>query len=240
MIVSDLIEKLLYQQVTSGDDNEGHCIWYGQCYTDEMGRLKNCPYTGPAKPLEKTYQDILLKNCPHFADADGKILNTCCDTEQVTTLDENLKLAENFLARCPSCMNNLAKTFCEMTCSPRQSLFLNVTKFGPNNTYIDEIEYYASKKFIEGTFKSCSKVSVPSTGQYALDLMCGQWGASRCTAKKWFHYMGDAATNYYVPFQINYVIGDEKVGNFTPVNPGVTPCSRGLDVSLFIYLFFLR
>ncbi|KAF7992770.1 hypothetical protein HCN44_005114 [Aphidius gifuensis] len=222
-----ILLTILSLSVTNGEE-DGHCIWYGQCYEDELQRAKNCPYTGPAKQLDEESQHLLKKNCPHLID-DADNIKACCDIKQLETLDSNLKLAENFLARCPSCMNNLVKTFCEMACSPRQSLFLNVTKFGPNNTYIDEIDFYASRQFIEGTFNSCSKVSVPSTGQYALDIMCGQWGASRCTADRWFFYMGDSANNLYVPFQITYIINDDKTGNFTPLNPGVTPCNKAIN-----------
>lgn len=84
--------------------------------------------------------------------------------------------------------------------------------------YIDGIDVYITNKYMEGTFKSCSKVSVPSTGQLALDIMCGEWGASRCTALRWFHYMGDAENNNYVPFQITYVNTDDPVESFTPVD----------------------
>lgn len=78
------------------------------------------------------------------------------------------------------------------------------------------------------------QVSVPSTGQLALDLMCGEWGASRCSAAKWFKYMGDAETNTYVPFQINYLAqsSSQPVNGHIPLDPIVTPCSEALDVSV--------
>lgn len=37
---------------------------------------------------------------------------------------------------------------------------------------------------MNGTYDSCKQVSVPSTSRLALDLMCGEWGASRCSPKK--------------------------------------------------------
>lgn len=78
-------------------------------------------------------------------------------------------------------------------------------------------------------------MSVPSTGQLALDLMCGEWGASRCTPLKWFHFMGDAANNIYVPFQITYVNTDKPVGSFVPLDPVITPCSKALNVSITFF-----
>jgi len=98
--------------------------------------------------------------------------------------------------------------------------------------YIDAIDMYITNRYLEGTFNSCSKVSVPSTGQLALDLMCGEWGASRCTPSKWFYFMGDAENNIYVPFQITYRNTDGPVGPFVPLDPTITPCSKPLDVGI--------
>ena len=88
---------------------------------------------------------------------------------------------------------------------------------------------YITNKYLNGTYNSCNKVSVPSTGQLALDLMCGEWGASRCSPRRWFDFMGDA-TNPYVPFQITYKAVDQKEDDFEPMNPMITPCSKPLDV----------
>ena len=97
--------------------------------------------------------------------------------------------------------------------------------------YINKIDVYVTNKYLNGTYKSCSKVSVPSTGQLALDLMCGNLGASRCSPIKWFHYMGDAANNLYVPFQITYIPTDDAIYGYEPMDPDITPCSKPLNVS---------
>lgn len=78
------------------------------------------------------------------------------------------------------------------------------------------------------------QVSVPSTGSLALDLMCGEYGASRCSATRWFHYMGTEEGNPFVPFQINYLTqpDEQPVNNFIPHNPKVTPCNESLNVSI--------
>ncbi|XP_043595086.1 NPC intracellular cholesterol transporter 1 isoform X3 [Bombus pyrosoma] len=210
---------------------DGQCIWYGECYTDMYMHKKNCPYTGPAKLLDNEGQKLLAKNCPHLMIDSGNGINTCCDTNQLKTMDQNIKLASNFLNRCPSCLDNLVKHFCEFTCSTVQSKFINVTEIQTekNVKYVNGIDIYITNKYLEGTFNSCNKVSVPSTGQLAMDLMCGIWGASRCTTLKWFHYMGDAANNQYVPFQITYKNTDEPVGSFIPVDPKITPCNKALN-----------
>ncbi|XP_029677101.1 NPC intracellular cholesterol transporter 1 isoform X4 [Formica exsecta] len=212
-------------------DENSHCIWYGECYMDAAMHKKYCVYDGPAKPLSSKGQELLAKNCPHLLVDNGKGINTCCDMNQLITMDANLKLASNFLKRCPSCLNNLAKHFCDYTCAANQNKFINVTKTGEANgvQYVDGIDLYITNKYLEGTFNSCNKVSVPSTGQLALDIMCGEWGASRCTALKWFHFMGDAENNIYVPFQITYKNTDGPIDLFTPVDPVITPCSKALN-----------
>lgn len=114
------------QQVFS--DEGDHCIWYGECYMDAAMHKKNCYYNGPPKPLDPEGQKLLSKNCPHLLVDNGKGINTCCDMKQLTTLDANIKLASNFLKRCPSCLDNLVKHFCDLTCAVNQSKFINVTE----------------------------------------------------------------------------------------------------------------
>lgn len=85
---------------------------------------------------------------------------------------------------------------------------------------------------MNGTYGSCNQVAVPSTGQLALDIMCGEWGASRCSAKKWFSFMGTKEGNSFVPFQINYIAHqNNNDSTFVPLKPRVVPCSEKLDVS---------
>lgn len=47
--------------------------------------------------------------------------------------------------------------------------------------------------------------------------------------------MGDPEQNLFVPFKIKFVVNNEPTGNFTPLNPEVIPCSKGLSVSNFFY-----
>lgn len=52
--------------------------------------------------------------------------------------------------RCPACFYNLMNLFCELTCSPHQSQFMNVT----NITGVDvrAVEYYIGQTFSNGEF----------------------------------------------------------------------------------------
>ncbi|XP_060521524.1 NPC intracellular cholesterol transporter 1 isoform X2 [Cylas formicarius] len=206
----------------------GHCIWYGQC--NQKGTLKqNCAYDGPPKPLNESGSAILAKWCPNMSSD-----LTCCDLDQLETMDASIKLAAGLLQRCPSCMRNVATQICAMTCSPVHSTFLEVIKTATNpttnKTYVDAVNFYISEQYLNNTFDSCKQVSVPSTGQLAMDLMCGSWGALRCTAKRWFEFMGTSGpSNPFVPFQINYITNEAV--NYKPVDLPITPCNRGIDAT---------
>lgn len=82
------------------------------------------------------------------------------------------------------------------------------------------------------------KVSYPASGQLALDLMCGEWGALECSASKWFHFMGNPEDNQFVPFLINYVgtPNTNPINGLTPHDPKIVPCYEALNVcSNFFY-----
>jgi Niemann-Pick C1 protein len=52
---------------------DGHCIWYGQCFTDEKGKIKNCYRTIEAPVLQDPVGlQILNKRCPHLHVDDGE------------------------------------------------------------------------------------------------------------------------------------------------------------------------
>lgn len=215
---------------TSRSDAPGHCVWYGEC-NQRGSRKQNCYYNGTARPLNGKGPSLLQKWCPDLSPN-----ATCCDDRQLMSFDTNILMAANFLKRCPSCMTNLVRHLCRMTCSPHQSDFIDIKKTAVNSktnqTYITEIDLYVSDDYLQGTYNSCKQVSVPSTGQLALDIMCGPWGAAKCSALRWFSYMGDASSSF-VPFQINYINETKPVVNgFRPMNPPVTPCSQAVDVRM--------
>uniref|UniRef100_A0A8C1ZAH0 Niemann-Pick disease, type C1 n=1 Tax=Cyprinus carpio TaxID=7962 RepID=A0A8C1ZAH0_CYPCA len=66
----------------------------------------------------------------------------CCDTQQLKTLKNNIQIPLQFLSRCPACFFNFMTLFCELTCSPRQSDFINSTDFSAFNkstTNVDNV-----------------------------------------------------------------------------------------------------
>jgi hypothetical protein len=104
--------------------------------------------------------------------------------------------------------------------------------FSQIEAYVSRIDLYITEEYINGTYDSCKNVQFPSTGQLALDLMCGEFGSAKCSAVNWFNYFGDSSKEV-VPFQADYKVykSTEKVNGFTPLNPPVVPCSESIDVS---------
>lgn len=99
-------------------------------------------------------------------------------------------------------------------------------------TFVSEVDIYIDENYINETFKSCINVQFPSSGQLGLDLMCGEWGAAKCTPRRWYFWMGDV-TEDYVPFQINYRYQTAK--GFRLSSPQVVPCNQSVDVSLLVF-----
>ncbi|XP_068617935.1 NPC intracellular cholesterol transporter 1 isoform X2 [Battus philenor] len=215
----------LAEYVPTGASEEGHCVWYGEC--TEKPKIRNCAYNGTAKPIEADAMPIIQKYCPAIA-AGGV---SCCNKQQLDHFASKIEMAENLLVRCPACYENFLQHICGMTCAPDHSKYLKPVKLSPFNAttqQIDEIDFHLGATYMNATFDSCIQVQMPSSNQRALDLMCGSWSADFCTPQRWFDFMGDASTAF-VPFQINYISGDEPVDGFTPYQPPTRPCSAGIN-----------
>ncbi|KAL4623363.1 Niemann-Pick C1 protein [Arapaima gigas] len=206
-----------------------HCVWYGECGESAKvpGKKYNCNYTGPPLPLPEEGHDLLLELCPGFAYGNDSL---CCDIQQLQTLKGSLQLPLQFLSRCPACFHNLMNLFCELTCSPHQSQFLNATSFSYNNvtnmTNVEEVEYYIGQTFANAMYNACMDVQAPSSNVKALSLLCGK-DAKDCNATNWIQYMFDI-NNGQTPFSITPIFTDVPVANMTPM----TNVTRGCNESL--------
>ena len=129
-----LILLLIFCGIANSAKNaEGQCIWFGKCGKDpkfnDNRHILNCLYRGAPK-IAKT-QDVqkLKAICPHLIEEFGENeLNLCCDSEQIEDLVENMALPSAVLERCPTCLANFRKNFCDLTCRPDQSKFANASK----------------------------------------------------------------------------------------------------------------
>ncbi|KAM7400435.1 hypothetical protein PAMA_004903 [Pampus argenteus] len=201
-----------------------HCVWYGECGESEKvpGKKYNCKYTGPPLPLPSEGYDLLTELCPGY---DYGNRSLCCNVDQLHTLKGSLQLPLQFLSRCPACFFNLMNLFCELTCSPHQSQFVNGTKFNESNVL--EVQYYIGQTFTNAMYNACKDVQAPSSNVKALSLLCGK-DSKDCNATNWIQYMFDI-NNGQTPFPIIPIFSDVPVSGYTPMNNKTYDCTEGLE-----------
>ncbi|XP_016287146.1 NPC intracellular cholesterol transporter 1 isoform X2 [Monodelphis domestica] len=137
--------------------------------------------------------------------------------------------------RCPSCFYNLMNLFCELTCSPRQSQFLNVTSTqsfidpttNETKTNIDGLQYYIGQSFADAMYNACHDVEAPSSNDKALGLMCGK-DAKDCNATNWIEYMFNK-DNGQAPFTITPIFSDIPLYGMQPMNNATKGCNESVD-----------
>nr|XP_012601559.1 Niemann-Pick C1 protein isoform X1 [Microcebus murinus] len=208
------------------------CVWYGECGIASGDKRYNCKYSGPPKPLPKDGYDLVQEHCPGFFFDN---VSLCCDVQQLRTLKDNLQLPLQFLSRCPSCFYNLLTLFCELTCSPRQSQFLNVTATedyvdpvtNQTRTNVKELQYYVGQSFANAMYNACRDVEAPSSNDKALGLLCGK-DAAACNATNWIEYMFNK-DNGQAPFTITPIFSDLPLQGMEPMNNATKGCNESVD-----------
>ncbi|XP_037313117.2 NPC intracellular cholesterol transporter 1 [Pungitius pungitius] len=199
------------------------CVWYGECGDSKIvGKKYNCNYTGPPKPVDPEGYELLAELCPGY---DYGNRSVCCDVNQLNSLKGSLQLALQFLSRCPACSSNFMNLFCELTCSPHQSQFMNTTEV--NGTSVMEVQYYIGQTFANGMYNACKDVQVPSTNTKALSMLCGK-DAKDCNATNWIQYMFNT-DNGQSPFPIIPIFSDVPVSGYNPMNNQTYACTEGLE-----------
>ncbi|XP_028982486.1 NPC intracellular cholesterol transporter 1 homolog 1b [Diachasma alloeum] len=163
------------------------CVWYGEC-GPSVPNKHNCPSNDSARLINDAHaEEKLRRRCPHFFEENDHPL-TCCDSAIIQTMDTNMQQAEGIYGRCTSCLRNLFRSICDFSCAPDQSRFMAATEIlkweVDGSEYINKIEIFLGEEFANGTFNSCSSIVHPASGKLAMDLACGQHGASKCTPKR--------------------------------------------------------
>ncbi|XP_012371151.1 Niemann-Pick C1 protein [Octodon degus] len=208
------------------------CIWYGECGIASGDKRYNCKYSGPPKPLPKDGYNLVQELCPGFFYDN---VSLCCNVQQLQTLKDNLQLPLQFLSRCPSCFYNLINLFCELTCSPRQSQFLNITATedyidpdtNQTKTNVKELQYYVGQSFANAMYNACRDVEAPSSNEKALGLLCGR-DADTCNATNWIEYMFNK-DNGQAPFTITPVFSDLPILGMEPMTNATKGCNESVD-----------
>lgn len=196
----------------------GRCALRGHCGAQSFfGSDLPCPYNGLAVEPDDRIRQKLVDVCG----AKWRSGPICCGEDQVSwiqskditypmrlirvqldALRSNLKRAESLISACPACKENFFDTFCTLTCSPDQSLFVNVTDIQQSRAKKDvaaELDYVVSKRYGSGFYNSCKDVKFSATNGYVMDFIGG--GAKNYTA--FLKFLGDKKP-FGSPFQIDF------------------------------------
>uniref|UniRef100_A0A8B9BJP9 NPC1 like intracellular cholesterol transporter 1 n=1 Tax=Anser brachyrhynchus TaxID=132585 RepID=A0A8B9BJP9_9AVES len=208
----------------------GYCAFYDECGRNPEVNVSlvssnvPCLYNQPARLATGALLQLLRSVCPELVRGDNDT-RVCCTLRQLTALQVSVALSGTVLARCPSCSRNFANLYCNNICSPDQSLFTNVTRIvnrttvlGVQQEAVVEYQCFYSQRYADAAFDSCKGVRLPATGGYAIDTMCGIYGARLCTTQRWLDFQGDK-NNGLAPLQIDF----QLVPNGTQPGDGIEP-----------------
>ncbi|KAJ4306006.1 niemann-Pick type C- protein 1 [Collariella sp. IMI 366227] len=192
----------------------GRCAIRGHCGSKSFfGSQLPCVDNGLAEEPDAKLRQQLTDLCgPKWAQ--GPV---CCDAEQVDALKSNFATANQIIATCPACKDNFYNMFCTFTCSPDQSLFINVTKTVVKNKkkLVTELDQLISEEYGSGFYNSCKDVKFGPTNSRAMDLIGG--GAKNYT--QLLKFLGQERFGGS-PFQINFPVDyPEKDMDPLPMKP---------------------
>ncbi|KAK7550011.1 niemann-pick C1 protein precursor [Phyllosticta citricarpa] len=192
------VEGLVADDGLTLKHEKGRCAIRGQCGSQGfLSPQLPCPDNGLAKTPEPDVREKLVSICgDQWKDTD-----VCCEDEQLDALQTNLKRAESLISSCPACKTNFFNLFCTFTCSPDQSLFVNVTKTQPKSgkLLVTELDHLVTGSYGDGFYESCKDVKVGATNGNAMDLIGG--GAKNYT--QLLKFLGDKKF-LGSPFQMNF------------------------------------
>ncbi|KAK4759848.1 hypothetical protein SAY87_022979 [Trapa incisa] len=175
-----------------------YCAMYGICGERSDGKVLNCPYGFPSVEPDELFSAKIQSLCPTITG------NVCCTEAQFDTLRTQVQQAIPFLVGCPACLRNFLNLFCELSCSPNQSLFINVTAVAEinSNVTVDAIDFFVTEEFGEGLYSSCKDVKFGTMNTRALEFI----GAGARNYREWFAFIGQKAELYFPgsPYSINF------------------------------------
>ncbi|XP_040394231.1 NPC1-like intracellular cholesterol transporter 1 [Cygnus olor] len=220
----------------------GYCAFYDECGRNPEVNVSlvssnvPCLYNQPARLATGAVLQLLRSVCPELVRGDNDTW-VCCTLRQLTALQVSVALSGTVLARCPSCSRNFANLYCNNICSPNQSLFTNVTRMVNRTTVLGvqeavvEYQCFYSQRYADAAFDSCKGVRLPATGGYAIDTMCGIYGARLCTTQRWLNFQGDK-NNGLAPLQIDFQLvpnGTQPGDGIEPLDERAWGCSEALS-----------
>lgn len=197
----------------------GRCAIRGECGKQSFfGSELPCPDNGLAEDPADDVREQLVAVCG----ADWEDTKVCCTKEQIAALKSNFAKANGIISSCGACKKNFYDLFCTFTCSPDQSLFVNVTNtVEKNGKYlVTELDQLISNDFGSGFYDSCKDVKMGATGGKAMDFIGG--GAKNYT--QFLKFLGDKKL-LGSPFQINFPRPNKSFVDMNPILDEPIPCN---------------
>ncbi|RDA87832.1 hypothetical protein CP532_2995 [Ophiocordyceps camponoti-leonardi (nom. inval.)] len=189
---------LLAESLTPKHES-GRCAFRGQCGKQSLfGKELPCVDNGRASEPDSELRKELVDLCG----AEWSHSPVCCSLDQLKALKSELGTPNTLIGSCPACKYNFFNLFCKFTCSPDQSLFVNVTasveKSG--NRLVTEVDQLISDEYGSGFYDSCKEVKFGGANSRAMDLIGG--GAK--DYHQLLKFLGDKKPFVGSPFQINF------------------------------------
>ncbi|KAM3069802.1 niemann-Pick type C-related protein 1 [Clarireedia jacksonii] len=197
--VVGLLASLVAGESYKAKHEAGRCAIRGSCGKDSFfGPELPCPDNGLAHEPDVDARKQLVELCgPKWST--GPV---CCESNQIDALADQIKKANPIISSCPACKENFYNLFCTFTCSPDQSLFLNVTEVKPkggDKYIVTELDQLISDEYGSGFFDSCKDVKFGPTNSNAMEFIGG--GAKNYSS--FLAFLGHKSL-LGSPFQINF------------------------------------
>uniref|UniRef100_A0A0E0DH75 SSD domain-containing protein n=1 Tax=Oryza meridionalis TaxID=40149 RepID=A0A0E0DH75_9ORYZ len=197
---------------------EGYCSMYGICAQRSDGKVLNCVNATKAVKPDTLFSARIQSLCPTITG------DVCCTVDQFDTLHQQVQQAIPFLVGCPACLRNFLNLFCEMSCSPNQSLFINVTSAKQvNNTMtVNGIDYYVTSTYGEELYNSCKDVKFGTLNTRAMDFL----GGDAKNYKEWMAFIGRQADLNQIgsPYLITFPSDISGSTAVKPLNATIYSC----------------
>uniref|UniRef100_A0A6N2LDP9 SSD domain-containing protein n=3 Tax=Salix viminalis TaxID=40686 RepID=A0A6N2LDP9_SALVM len=220
---SDTRLLLTRNAVSRERHSEEYCAMYDICGAREDGKVLNCPFGSPSVKPDDLLSQKIQSLCPTITG------NVCCSEAQFDTLRSQVQQAIPFMVGCPACLRNFLNLFCELTCSPHQSTFINVTTTAKvrGNLTVSGIDFYASDAFGEGLYESCKDVKFGTMNTRALNFI----GAGAQNFTEWYAFIGRRASLDVPgsPYAMTFKPTAPESSGMKPMNVSTYSCG---DISL--------
>ncbi|KJX97178.1 patched sphingolipid transporter (Ncr1) like protein [Zymoseptoria brevis] len=201
----------------------GRCAIRGNCGKQGFfGKQLPCPDNDLAEEPSEDVRKQLVSICGEEW-SDTKV---CCKAEQLDALESNLKTANRLISSCGACKKNFFDLFCTFTCSPDQSLFVNITRTEPKDDkfMVTELDQLVSDDFGAGFYSSCKDVTFGATGSKVMDFFGGSKNYTDLLT-----FLGKKSP-FGSPFQINFPRPSEGFPDMQTVLKDPKPCNSTEEI----------